>query len=97
MTISFYNLQTHARVVVRAFPETCMVIVCVSHSVSVNAPVPFSKVVVYEMLLDVLPQTFCFMQCFLVAEVLVQVVEPHYCFCLHPPYGFAVLKVKSGE
>ena len=75
---------------VRAFPETCVVILTVDVALWVTAPVPFAKVVVDEVILDILPTTESLLKSILITKVLVDVIEADNGFCLYPPMAVGI-------
>ena len=52
---TFDDLQAHPAVVVRAFPESGMVLAAVDASFCITAPEPFTEFAVNEVSLDVFP------------------------------------------
>ena len=75
---------------VRAFPEACVVILAVDVALWVTAPIPFAKVVVYEVILDILPTAESLLKGILITEVLVDVIEADDGFCLYPPMAVGI-------
>ena len=55
MKKTFNNFHAHTSVVIRTFPEPRLVIIGVHRAVGTHAPMPFSVLVVYQMLLDETP------------------------------------------
>ena len=75
---------------VRAFPEACVVILAVDVTLWVTAPVPFAKVVVDEIILNILPTAVSLLKGILITEVLVDVIEADDGFCLYPPMAVGI-------
>ena len=67
-----------------------MVILAVDVSLWVTTPVPLTKLVVNEIILDILPATQSLLKSSLIAEMLVDVIESHYGFCLYPPMAVGI-------
>ena len=67
-----------------------MVILAVDVALRVTTPVPLTKLVVNEIILDILPATQSLLKSSLIAKMLVDVIESHYGFCLYPPMAVGI-------
>ena len=63
---------------IRAFPETGLIFVCIDGTVRLYAPEPFTVLAVYKILLDILPAIDGILQTLRLLEMLPQ-VEITYC------------------
>ena len=88
--VALHNFQTHAAVVVRALPETGLVVDGVQRAVRMSAPEPLTILVVNELGLDVVPAALGLLQGGFVAEVLVDVHPPYDVLGLNPPVEVVV-------
>ena len=94
----FYEFQAknnplfhvHTSVVIRTFPESRLVIIGVHRAVGTHAPMPFSVLVVYQMLLDEVPTSESLLHGHFVIKVLVEVGMSHYVLGLHPPVAVSI-------
>ena len=75
---------------IRTFPEPRLVIISVHRAVGTHTPMPFSVLVVYQMLLDEVPASESLLHGYFVIKVLVEVDMPHNVLSLHPPVAVAV-------
>jgi len=46
---------------------------------------PLTIPVIHQMLLDEVPATECFLQCYFIFKILVKIDMSHHIFCLYPP------------
>ena len=88
--VSFNDFETHAAVVVGAFPESSVIVFEVDVAFGIAAPIPFTVFPVDEVVLDVLPAVQSMLQGFGVAKVLVDVEEADYGFGLYPPVTVSI-------
>ena len=88
----FYDFQAHAAVVVRAFPESGLVVVSVGGTVCAQAPEPFSVFPVYDMAFDELPASAGFFQRVFPSRKLPQIEITHDGFSLHPPVSVRIYR-----
>ena len=78
------NFHAHTSVVIRTFPEPRLVIIGVHRAVGTHAPMPFSVLVVYQMLLDETPASESLLHGHFVIKVLVEVGMSHsFSACTH--------------
>ena len=82
---SLNKFETHSAIMVWTLPESGFVVFKVQCSVSMSAPVPFSVLVIDEVLLYVLPAVCSFLQCLFVSKILVDIEESYHGLCLYPP------------
>ena len=87
-TIHYFHV--HTSVVIRTFPESRLVIIGVHRAVGTHAPMPFSVLVVYQMLLDEVPTSESLLHGHFVIKVLVEVGMSHYVLGLHPPVAVSI-------
>ena len=67
-----------------------MVILAVDVALRVTTPVPLTKLVVNEIILDILPATQSLLKSSLITEMLIDVIEADDGFCLYPPMAVIV-------
>ena len=69
---------------VGTLPESGLVVVEIKCSVGTATPIPFTSLIVDEVVFDILPAMLCLVECRFVAEVLVDIVEADNSLCLNP-------------
>ena len=64
---------------------------CCQETNTMAAPIPFAMLIVNQVVFDILPTTAGLLECSLIMEILIDIIETHYRLSLNPPMEVIIL------